>query len=248
MSSTAFGAPTYEEPQQGTDQPATDNADGLNSPVGIDPNDPALTSESLDYNPEGDAYASPPPLPDGQWRAKLKQIDVKDNAGQPTRFKAGKTKQGALYLMTALEATIIDPNGKFDGLHVWDRFVSTMLRNDKTIPAATICYMLGKPAPARANHKELMDHLLKVLAGEPEVGIETAWEWSCQKCGEEAKAKGEKYPKSILGMQKFPRDAKTGLYSPDLKCEVNPAHGFSSAQPRIRRYIKLTDLKTGGGK
>jgi hypothetical protein len=238
MSSTAFGQPTYDEPQH--DTAAEGQLDAL---VGIDPNDPQLASEPLDYNPEGDAYAAPPPLPDGQWRAKLKQLDVKGPNTELVRYKAGKTKDGALYLMTAIEASVIDPAGKHDGLHVYDRFVSTMIRRDKSIPAATICYMLGKPALARANHRELMDHLIKVLAGEPEIAIETVWEWSCQKCGEEAKAKGERYPKSVMGMQKFPRDAKSGLYSPDLKCEVNPAHGFSTAQPRIRRYFKLADLK-----
>lgn len=242
--STTFGTPTYEEATgSSTSHPGNGSDSPLDQPVAIDPNDPALTSESLDYNPEGDAYAAPPPLPDGQWRAKLKQLDVKDPQDQPVRYKAGKTKQGALYLMTAIEATIIDPDGKFDGYHVWDRFVSTMVRQDKSIPAATIAFKLGKPAPARANHKELMEHLLKLLAGEPELGIETAWEWNCQKCGEEAKQKGEKYPKSIRGMRKFPLDAKTGLYVPELKCEANPAHGYSTAQPRIVTYLRLADLK-----
>lgn len=239
-----FAAPQYDN-SAGT-VPADNSA--LDQAAAIDINDPQLTSEDLTINPEGDAYAAPPPLPDGVWRAKLKALDVKDAKGNQAHFTVKVDRNGKPYLFTALEARVIDLSGKFDGIGVYDRWVATMLMRDGSTGASTVLFKLGKPAPARASHRVIMDALLKALAGEPEVGIETSWEWSCQHCTEAAKKKGEKPPRAVMGMQKFDRDPKTGLYNPERRCDVDKAHGTSQARPRVVRYLSLEELKEAQAK
>lgn len=231
-----FGAPVQEAAPEQDHAPT-----GVDAPVAIDINDPQLTSETLDYDPEKDAYAAPPPLPDGKWRVKIKALDSKGTDGQPVKFKTSLDKKtGKPYLYAAHEAAVIDLTGKFDGLRLQDYFVSTMPRRDGSVPIATILHKAGVKHQART-HRELMETYLKWVASEPELGVETQWEWQCPKCQEEAKAKGERGPRSVYGMRKFPQDAK-GQHQPELKCEANPAHGYSVARPRISAYLALNEL------
>lgn len=225
----------------------------------IDLNDPAFTSEVL-VNTEGDAYAQPAPPPDGRYRAKLKLEGLKDAAGAPVNYlpKRHTNRSGIVdqvYLYTAIKAEIIDPSGKFDGISLFDSWVGTFQGRDGSTKVATILARLKKPdgtpwiTPGmRINQTAWMELFVKALAGEPEIGVETMWEWSCQGCGEEAKAAGRQYPKSIQGMGKFPLDAsksKPGApaFSPEMKCQINPAHQFSRARATIARFIALGELK-----
>lgn len=90
---------------------------------------------------------------------------------------------------------------------------------------------------------------VKALAGEPEVGIETAWEWSCPDCGKESKAKGTAYARPLTGMHHFPAEPdaskrKAGqLFSSEVKCSVNAAHGYSRARITIAKFHSLEELK-----
>ena len=156
-----------------------------------------------------------------------------------------------------IEARIIDPSGKYDNIPVFDRWVGTFINKDGSHKVQTILARLvkadGTPwitKQTRLNHKEWMDLFVKALQTEPEIGIETAWEWSCQGCGEEAKARGTDYPKSIVGMNKFPVDPtaskRTGVqtYTPDMACQLNKAHGYSGARATIARFLSLAELKT----
>ena len=248
-----FGDVQYADPAaENSSSPA--GANGASQEPAIDINDPRLTSETIDINPEADAYARPPQLPDGKWRAKLKSMDVKGPDGKPAHFSPKLDKQGKPYLFTALEASIIDHTGQFDGIRLNDYFVSTMVRRDQSTAVSTILNKLGSPAPRTATHSQYISLLLKALAGEPEIGIESAWEWSCQKCGEEADKKGEKRPRSVYGMHNFAqmqvKDSATGKLvmrpNPERKCDVNPAHGISIARPRINAYLSLDELKAAG--
>lgn len=228
----------------------------------IDLNDPAFTSEVL-VNTEGDAYAQPAPPPDGRYRAKLKLEGLKDAAdaaGAPVNYlpKKHTNRSGIVdqvYLYTTIKAEIIDPSGKYDGIPLFDSWVGTFQGRDGSTKVATILARLKKPDGSpwitpgmRINQTAWMELFVKALAGEPEIGVETMWEWSCQGCGEEAKAQGKQYPKSIQGMGKFPLDAsksKPGnpVYSPEMKCQINPAHQFSRARATIARFIALSELK-----
>jgi hypothetical protein len=255
MSTTPFGTPVMHG-ESATDTPtpqANGHSDPSNAPQDIlDPNDPRLTSEALDVNTDADAYAQPAPPPDARYRAKLTLEQVQDDKQQRHDYlpKLSKKPPIQAYFFTGIKATIIDPSGKYDGIPIYDRWVGTYLGRDGSTKVATILSRLKKPDGTawiekgkRYNHKEWIELLVKALAGEPELGIETIWEWSCQACGEAADKQGQSRPRSIMGMTKFPYNAQTKLYTPELKCQVNPAHGYSRARPSIARFLSLDELK-----
>lgn len=243
MATTSFGDPVQDS---AVDSTTTNNGSGTGLDAAeLDPNDPRLTSESLDDNPEGDAYASLPPLPDGKWRAKLKQVDVKDAQGKPARTAvklAGWLNPQIPYLYTAVEASIIGVGGKekYDGYHITDNWVPTVPNRSGTSPAATIIRKTGQQTPAKFTHQQLMEQLLKVLAGEPEVVVETTWEAACQHCQEEAAKAGTKKPRNIaVGMHRFP--AKDGKPDPNIQCPACKA--WVLARPRITGYFAVGEVK-----
>jgi len=242
---TPFGQPIYAE-HEGDDP--TQPAAAPEAEV-LDINDPAFTSENIEINPEVDAYAFPPPPPDGRYRAKLK-LSPRENAAKekvdylPAVWGSNPPQK---VLVTGVEAAIIDPSGTFEGYKVYDRQVSTFIQREGS-KVTTVLSFLQRPdgAPWATttskphNLVAWMELLKQALAGEPEVGIETQWEWSCAACGEAAKKTGEKRPRSITGMHKFPQFK--GKFSPEMRCSVNPAHGESRAQVRIARFLKIADL------
>lgn len=239
----AFGEIAQDLPQDS--QPAEATA-----PQGevIDINDPRLTSEALDDNTAADAYAVPPPAPDGIWRAKLKQVDIKDSKGQLQRFTAesrAKMAGGRPFLVTNVESSLIDLSGKFDGVKIVDNWVKTLIDDRRgTSQATTITVKAGGPNLARSTDKDRMDALLKVLAGEPEVLVETVWEASCETCQKKAKATGEKSPRPYLtGMHRFPQ-TRTGP-DPMVKCPVDGS--MNRAQVRIAKYYALAEAKATRG-
>jgi len=249
---TTFGQPVTDlnDPQQNIQ--VSDAPQEL-----LDPNDPRLVSEELHANPDADAYAQPAPPPDGKYRVKLK-LAQKEVNGQKVDYvpKLWGAAPGQAVLVTGVEAQIIDGTGKYDGLKAYDYNVSTFVSRDSATKVTTIVNKLRRPDGSswitphqRLAPKGWMDLLVQALAGEPELGIETAWEYSCQACGEEAKAAGKKYPRSVTGMHHFPPEQdqskrKLGqLYSPEMKCAVNPAHGFGRARITIARFLSLDELK-----
>lgn len=224
----------------------------------LDPNDPRLVSEELNANPDADAYAQPAPPPDGRYRVKLKLMRSKDGQGQEVDYLPklwGKKAPQAVFV-AGIQASIIDTSGKYDGLSAYDYNVSTFVGRDSATKVTTIVGKLRKPdgTPWVAPHTKLppkgwMDLLVKALAGEPELGIETQWEYSCQACGEAAKKAGTDYPRSVTGMHKFPPEADRAKrtagqqYSPEMKCAANPAHGYGRARITIARFLSLDELK-----
>lgn len=262
MSST-FGTPTqgavtHDDSTNSTTQHVNGTAASHDAPQEIlDPNDPALVSEAIDVNTEGDAYASPAPPPDGKYRAKLKLEGVKDEQGNVHPYLA-KTHANGPYFATAISAQIMDSSGKYDGVNVFDSWVGTFLNKDRSTKVSTILSKLKQPngqpwipRGVKLNQRDWMELFVKALAGEPEVTIETAWTFSCTACGEEAKEKAKreggkaKYPKEVEGMNKFPAETdatkrKQGqLFQPEMKCQVNPAHGYSRARVKMVRVLTV---------
>jgi hypothetical protein len=251
------GSPEHTT-QQGTEHVNGQSAPGTAIEEQVDPNDPRLVSEILDADTTKDAYATPPLPPDGKWRAKLKLEGVKDATDQVLPFAAAYTKERLPYFRTGVSASIIDPSGKFDGFVVRPEFggyVSTVLRKDKSSTLTTLLTKIRKPDGAfwatsatRLDQKSWIDLLVRALTGEPEVGIETQWQWNCQKCSEEAKAAGKSYPVGLNGMQRFdaekdPEKRKQGLlYNPEYQCKVNPGHGVYRAYPKIVRFLTLAEI------
>ena len=250
---SGFGAPIYGDP-------AAENAGAAAVPGAepqevLDPNDPRLTSEALDVNATGDAYAQPAPPPDAKYRAKLKLAQPKDAKGQQVDYVPASWGKGAnaqLVFVTGVQASIIDTSGKYDGISVFDFNVATYKGRDGSTKVSTILAVLRRPdgepwfKPGdKLSARDWIQLLVKALAGEPEVGIETQWEWSCQGCGEAAKKAGTSYPRSIMGMHKFPPDPKVPrAFSPEMRCQVNPAHAYSRARVQIARVLPVSAVTT----
>lgn len=228
----------------------------------IDPNDPALVSEALDTNLDGDAYARPAPPPAGIYRAKLKLVQTENAAKQKVDWYAARwgKQQPQLVAVASVEASLIDPSGKYDGIHVYDRNVSTFAGRDKSHKIGTILGKLKRPDGSpwvrngeRMPPAEWANRLVQALAGEPECGIEIDWEWSCAGCAKHAKDTGGEYPRRMVGMSRFPPEQDPAkrragnLFSPEMKCQVNPAHMYSRCQLVVARVLSLAELQAVKG-
>lgn len=216
----------------------------------IDPNDPRLTSEVLTLNPDADAYAPMPTLPDGKWRAKAKQVDIKDDKGQLQRyavFSRAKMANGAPFFATNIEYSIIDHSGDFDGVKLTEYWVKTLVDTRKgTSQAATMIQKLGGKVPPAATQKAVMEALLAVLATEPELILETAWSAECQTCQESAKKKGEKQPRPFQqGMHRFPSTRTPGVHDPVVGCPTCKSQ--VKAQARIVQPFSLKETQATRG-
>lgn len=263
--STPFGTPGFGAPQTTTG--TTQATNGVEQPSDapqelIDPNDPRLTSESVEMNLAGDAFAQPAPPPDAKYRAKLKLEGVKNDKGEVSDYGVTQTKRGAIvpYYQTGVSATIIDPSGKYDGITVYPPFggmLGTLQGRDGSSKVSTVLARLkrpdGKPwaEPGRKmTQRDWIDLFVKALKGEPEIGIETQWQWSCQSCGEIAKKTGGDYPKGLEGMHHFPqeqdaarRKAHGHNYSHEVQCPIKPGeHGYTRGRAVIARFLALEEL------
>lgn len=257
---TSFGAPMDESELKDEAQKVNGAAVPSDAPQDLlDPNDPRLISEELNANPDADAYAAPAPPPDADYRVKLKLMRSKDSQGQEVDYlpklwgKAGK--QQAVFVL-GIQASIIDPSGKYDGLSGYDYNVSTFVGRENSTKVTTILAKLrrpdGKPwveKHQRMNSRAWVDLLVKALTGEPECGATTQWEYSCQECGKIAKKTGGDYPRALTGMHHFPPEPspekrRAGQqYSPEVKCPLIPAHGYGRARITIARFLSLEELK-----
>lgn len=272
---STFGTPQYvgsqpASPQQqvnGQAQPQPAHAGQQlpsEQPIAVvDENDPRLTSEPIEYNPQANSFASPPPPPDGKYRAKLRLEGATDAQGNKKDFIAHQTRGGngkpvLPYYHTAISATILDPSGKYDGITVYPPFggfVGTLQDKNGGSKISTILFRVknaqGVPWANnfRGNHRQWMELFIKALQTEPEIGIDIHWEASCQACGEEAKAAGRSYPKGVAGMTHFPLEMSKDKakqqghgYSPDWPCPSNKAHGTTRARAVIGEFLSLEDL------
>jgi hypothetical protein len=239
MSTPSF-EPTYEGGPSEASATTTHGANGsAQAAEVIDLNDPRLMSEQLSENPAGDAYAVPPPLPDGKWRAKLKQVDIKDSKGNLQRFAAfcyPKMNDGKPFLATNMECTILDSSGKHDGVKLTEYWVKTVVERSGNSQIGTILVKLKQPlVPATPGAR--MEQFLKVLAAEPEIVVETAWEAQCMTCGDVAKKKGDRAPKPfLLGMHRFAQ-LRSGGHDPVTACPVCKSQ--VRAQARIVQFWPL---------
>ena len=243
---TDFSQPVFLNEE---DAPSIDTGAG----AGIDLNDPSLLSSELATNSDVDAYAVPPPIPDGRYRLKIKQLDVKDSAGQPARYaiKQRKNKDGSpkfldngkpdVYAFSALEGQVVDPGGKYDNYKLSDYFVSTMVNKNGGIPVVRILTVLGVKLPDRTTAASLMQLYQDTLAKEPELEVDVAWEGGLSQDDQERwKQASTKYAPSVRGMHRFPmsQDGKTRL--PDITVKtVELGEVNLHAQPRIIGYFPL---------
>lgn len=242
MATTEFGAPIYAEPDLPTEQNG-----GTATPV--DMNDPALTSEVIEDTTQ-DAYAIPPPPPDGKWRAKLKQVDINDPSDSQKKrhivFVHPKMNDGKPFFAVNVEASLIDVSGKFDGISTTEYWVKSAVDKRKNVSEmSTITKAAGGAPLDRGNQTDRLNALEKVLAGEPEAIIDTFWEASCQTCQEAAKKKGDRSPRPFLmGMHRFPSKG-AGVHDPMVQCPT--CKSMVRAQMRIAGFFNVKEMKATRG-
>lgn len=279
---SSFGTPTFGAPVTGTPQPQHANGVAQTQPsdapvVVVDENDPRLVSEVLTVNPAGDAFAAPPPPPDGVYRAILHLEGFTDQQTQQKKDYGATMTKGSggnpplPYFATGISAKIQDPSGKYDGITVYPPFggnVGTLVSKDGSSKVSTILFKLkaanGMTWGQIGNEKKIevpgrglvgptqltwIQTMVECARSEPECGIVTQWEWSCQECGEAAKATGARYPKGIQGMKYFPLEpnkekvkANGHPYVPEMKCTAVAGHGVGRARVVIVRFLSLEEL------
>ena len=250
MADTAATEINYEPLNLEPQQDAVTEIPGDSPQEMLDENDPRLTSESLDDRTEADAFAPPPPLPDGKWRARLSQPDLQHD-GKPVRhylrntpwIKNAKGEPTVSYIFGVL-ATISDLSGKFDGMKLTDSFRKTVIdAKSGTSDASTLIQKCGGVLPRKTTQAERLTNVEKVLSSEPEVIVETAWEVSCASCDEAAKSSGTKKQGVFLkGMHRFP--VRNGQPDPEVAC---PKCGkLLRGRPVIQRYYALGEVKANG--
>jgi hypothetical protein len=243
-----FGQPIFLEDQAGGQSAAGGGSSSSleNVPV-LNLDDPNLLMAELDANQAENPYAIPPPLPDGRWLVKIKQRDVKGQDGQPARYKVDQIKDGRVYAFTALDATVIDPSGKFDGITLSDYFVSTLpnARKGNAIPLSWILGCLKVQLPAKINAKVLLDEFFKATGSEPQLEIDTIWEGGLSQDDQERfEQAGERQPR-VLGQHRFPQTAK-GESLPDLDVDTKLGKVHLHARPRINGYYPVGSAKAAG--
>lgn len=235
----AFGEVIQSEPID--EQIQTQQAQVSEEVIALD--DPRLlSSENVETNEHGDAYAVAPPLPDGKWLAKLTLSQIKDAKGQPVDVKTAmahwKTPP-VPYFVSDVKAKVLDNTGKHDGVELTDYYVKSLVGDRGpgagTSPMATITRMSGGKVPAGSSQSQTKDAFLQHLRSEPSVVIQTEWQAACRACDDKAKNAGEKAPGVFLrGMERFPQP-KAGVYEPEVKCPK--CGGMARAQARIRQYF-----------
>lgn len=229
-----FSQPIYME-----ESPATASAPH-DSAVVIDLNDPNLLSAELTTNSDVNAYDAPPPVPDSRYKVKIKQIDVKGPNGEMMQYNVKPGKDGKPpYGYTALEATIIDPSGKYDGIKVWDRFVSTQQARNGGIPIVRILSCLGVKLPAATTAKQLLDLFFKAVASEPMLEVETIWEGGLDEADREQFQQSNTKQPRVLGMNRFPEDGRGGRV-PEMDIDTALGKKHVRAQVRINNYYPLS--------
>lgn len=209
--------------------------------------DPNLLSEEMDSAQDRDPYAIPPPLPDGRWLVKIKQRDVKGPDGQPARFNVKQDRQGKPYAYTALDATVVDQSGQYDGISLTDYFVSTRPdpRKGGAIPLSWILHCLKVQLPLKINARSLLDNFFKAAATEPLIEVDTVWEGSPdQDTQERFDQAGERLPR-VLGQHRFPQNGK-GESIPDLDVDTKLGKVSLRARPRINGYFAVGSGKASG--
>lgn len=243
MQTDDFGSVQYEGQ-------AAEATESQTAAVAVDENDPRLVSEALDDKVEGDAYAVPPPAPDGKWRAKLKLVKIRDTKDKQEKdwivTSIPNFANGRPFYAVNVEADLIDLSGAYDGTKLTTYWVKSIVDSKSgTSQMTTLARVAGGQPPSRSTDKERCDLLLKTLAAEPEVIVDTFWEASCLACGEAAEKKDEKKPKPFQrGMQRFPQ-TKPGVYDPSIPCPT--CKSLCRAQVRIAQFFSLKDAKPTRG-
>lgn len=244
-----FSQPIYlEEPGQAAGTTTTGSSSLPDVPV-IDLDDPNLLLHEMDTNADKDAYAAPPPVPDGRWQAKIKHNPVKNAKDEPVPYNVKvvdwKGNPCTPYISTSVIVTLVDQSGKYDGITLYDYRVSTRPNREGAIPMVRILTCLKVQLPAKINAKILWDTFISALASEPLIEVDTVWEGQLDQADQERfKASGERQP-SKVGQHLFPQDGK-GNYIPEMDVDTKLGKVTLHARPRVNGYFPVGSAQASG--
>jgi hypothetical protein len=194
----------------------------------VDLNDLYLEDESLQLDPDADAFQGPPPPPDGVHLAKI--MPFRKNGDSP--FQVGKDKRSKPFIMAAVVNKAVAEGRPWDGANIFDRVSSVIMQNSGTCRMAGVLKALGITVPATTTMKGLARMLETALAGEPMICVETQWQARAQH--------GDKWVTILRGMKKFPQKPD-GSYSHIVD---DPETGEKvTAQAVVLRYLPADKVK-----
>lgn len=234
-----------------------------------DINDPQLTSESLTaVEGDAYAQPAPPEDRIYRVKLSLRGVKAEDMKGADiiqylpagsdiAPWVADKDKNNVPFAKTIMDVRIIDPKfPELDGVYLQVPFKWTDTKTggrQHTSRVMTLLTIAGKRPNGQPwvvlgqnyGHKLLIETFVQFLTGEPELLARSEWSASCDVCGQLAQAarnagQTAAYPKSVEGMNRFPpMPGKPGVYSPDLPCLVNRAHGTTKARAMAVQFYAL---------
>lgn len=183
------------------------------------------TEVGAEFDQDADYAAPPPPLPDGWYLAKLRNIGAKD-AGGTLRPFVGPRPWGQIpaTFFTQIEAIVVDPGGAQDGKRTnrYNVTTHTDVRQNNTSSAALVYRAVtGQPIPGvkQAAHMGLIMDLFN--GQEPLVKIRVQLEGEAQEAskayqdGKKAGRTGLAKPKVYRGERNFMKDGKVVGYVDD---------------------------------
>ena len=176
----------------------------------VDLNDLQLADEQVDVNADADAFAGPPPPTDGDYRVKL-------SLGK-RGVSQGKAKDGKLFYMADVNAKVT--TGEFENRILFDNVSTMVMQNTGTSRMAGVLKALGDPVGGRVSILETTRKFADMLAGEPEVTVQTQWTAYCQDCKAENdanKSRGKKGGIVLRGEKRFPQNGG-GHHRAQVEC------------------------------
>lgn len=196
------------------------------------------------FRPEADANASLPPIPAGNYQARVTYA----NDNEPDKIWVKKqqdaSKGGKTYYMTQLRLETVGNGGEFDG-RTMSFYASTLVfKGSGTTSIQQVLQPLGfgeQLMTRTRTVKTQIDLLNEALeGGQALVGIKVDWEAQVYD-----KEKDETTFGPIRGMKKFPLDAN-GNPAPeifkDLKGRETPTGEAVMARNFIRGFVSLDSL------
>ena len=195
----------------------------------VDINSLDLEEDEVQFDPELDATALPPPIPDGIYRAKPTfqggappnwQAKVDPSSGKPTG------------LWPKAQVVFVVTDGEFEGRQLYTNnniFVSTMVRRDGSavIPTILNAMGLGDEVKQCRKHSELAQLFERAVEQGRELGVETEWEIT-------RKQDDGKYKVVKHGMRNFKQNGG-GAYEPT----VTIGGEEMTAQGRIKKFVAI---------
>lgn len=197
-------------------------------PVKFDINDPSavLPDDEIVQNPDGDAFAGAPPVPDGTHIAVLSLSQQ--------GWQKGKTADGVGYAMANIEARVASPGEYFDNFPVFDSASTMVMQSTGISRISGIQKACGEPVPTRTSQNDLIRSFNQLLGGNPRVRITTKWEGYCPDCP--GKKEGKTGKVVLRGMKRFP-EISAGKFQHVTECPTCGSEVIGKA--KITKYERL---------